>query len=109
EFRQHLRGRRAIVGTGGRHRYRQQQPQRVHDDVTLAARDLLVAVVAAGAADLGALDRLGVDAAGAGGRVTPRLHTDRFAHRVEDRLPGAVVPPAGEVVVDGTLGQQVVR
>mgnify|MGYP001306880823 CR=1 FL=1 len=36
----------AILHAGGRHRDREQQPERVHDDVTFAAFHLLASVVA---------------------------------------------------------------
>src|SRR5436309_11915974 len=77
--------------------------------MTLAAADLLVAVVAALAAHLGGLDALRVDAAGAGGLLAGGLGADPAAQGVEDRLPGAVLLPGDEVVPHGALGQQVVR
>src|SRR5262245_7749099 len=77
--------------------------------MTLAAADLLVAVVAYRAAHLGGLDALGVDANGAGGRLPARLGADLAAQGVEDLLPGAVLAPGDEVVPHRALGQQVVR
>jgi hypothetical protein len=63
----------------------QQQDQRVHDDVPLAALKLLAAVVAHGGAAGGGLDRLAVDAGGAGFGVAAGRRSSRF-------LPGCLYP-----------------
>src|SRR5437879_5768965 len=76
--------------------------------MTLATLDLLAAVVADGTADLGALDGLAVDAAGAGCFLTVGSRADLGAQGVEDLLPGAVLVPGGEVLVGGALGDEVV-
>src|ERR1700730_15289727 len=77
--------------------------------MTLAAANLLVAVVPMLPAHLGGLNALGVNAGGAG-RFLPRgFATDLAAQGVEDLLPDDVVLPGDEVVPGGALGQQVVR
>src|SRR6266404_852755 len=77
--------------------------------MTLASLDLLAAVVADRPAHLGALDRLGVDAVGAGACLPACLLADMLAERVQDFLPGAVFLPGNKVIPDGTLGRQIVR
>jgi site-specific DNA recombinase len=106
---QHSRGVRAVVEVGRRHRHRQQQPQRVHHDMPLAALDLLVPVVPGRPADLARLDALRVDGGGARRRLPAGGRPDLLAQRIDDPLPGAVVLPGAEVVPDGALGEQVVR
>src|SRR4051812_50044088 len=61
-----------------------------------------------GAADLGGLDRLAVDAPSRGGGVPARLAADLGSEGVVEGRPGAVVTPADEVVVDGPPGREVV-
>ena len=57
-----------------------QQPQRVDQQMTLAPLDLLAAVIPAlGTAYLGGLERLTVDAHGAGRGLTSRVHADLCA------------------------------
>src|SRR6202041_2089560 len=80
-----------------------------HDDMTLAPCDLLVAVVAARTAYFRSLDGLCVDAAGAGRGVAPLLLPHGLTQGIDEALPGAVVAPKGEVIVDGALGEQVMR
>src|SRR5437763_17086586 len=76
--------------------------------MTLAPPELLAAVVAPLAADLRALDRLAVDAAGPRRRLPTGRRPDHATQGVGDPLPGAVVTPLPEVVVDGALRRQVV-
>src|SRR5579884_1355602 len=75
--------------------------------MTLAAIDLLVAIVAGGPADLGGLDALGVDAGRTGRFLPSGLGADLAAQGVENPLPGAVLLPGGEVIPDRALGQQI--
>src|SRR5277367_2001207 len=77
--------------------------------MAFASLDLLATVVADLAADLGPFDRLGVDAGGTGGLLTTGLGADASSQRVEDGLPGAIAVPALEVIVGGSLGDEVVR
>jgi hypothetical protein len=76
--------------------------------VALDPGELLTPVVAPLAADLGPLDRLAVDAAGTRRRLPAVGDAHPLAQGVHEPLPGAVVPPSREVVVDGALGRQVV-
>src|SRR3954447_16921893 len=71
-----LRGRRPVVGRGGGDGHRQEQTQGVHHDMALPPLDLLGPVIAVRAADLGGLDGLAVDAAGAGRRLATGPATD---------------------------------
>src|SRR2546421_547734 len=77
--------------------------------MTFATFDLFAAVVARDAAHLGRLDRLAVDATGAGGLVSASGLTNGGPEGINDLLPGAVLLPGDEVIPDGTLGGQVVR
>src|SRR5262249_31450639 len=86
----------------------QQQAQAVHDDMALAAIDVLGVVPAAGLAARAAVHRLAVDA---GGRPRPAGalgFTDPVAQPVVGGPQGAVVPPGVEVAPDGALGREVV-
>src|SRR3954447_18706711 len=76
--------------------------------MTLPPGDLLPPVVAPTVGDLGRLDRLAIDARHARAGVVTTGHTDLLPQGVHDLLPRAIVPPLGEVVVDGALGQEVV-
>jgi site-specific DNA recombinase len=104
---QNLRGRRAVVGRRRGDHDGQQQPHDVDDDVAFPPVDLLAPVVASLAADLASLDRLAVDAGGAWRRLTTGGDPHLLAEDVVDGLPGAVVAPLLEVVVDGALGGEV--
>lgn len=92
------RGRGAVIRRATGDGHRQEQAESVDHDVPLPADKPLTAVVAVWAADLGRLDRLAVDAAGARRRLPARLLSDPGAQGVVDGPPGAVVPPPGEVV-----------
>ena len=98
---QHLRRRGPVVRRGGGDGHRQDQPQRVHDDVPLAAVEPLATIESVRAADLGGLDGLAVDAPGRGGRLAAGPAADLGAEGVVEGRPGAVVSPLDEVVVDG--------
>src|SRR3954452_18839100 len=71
--------------------------------------DLLAPVVALLTTDLGGFDRLTVDVGDPGCRFAPRSHPDLGAQGIDHPLPSAVIAPLGEVVIDGALGQEVVR
>src|ERR1022692_2992412 len=77
--------------------------------MTLATFDLFAAVIAHDAAHLGRLNRLAIDATGAGSLFAPSSFTDASPESIDDLLPGAVLLPGDEVIVDGALGSQVVR
>ena len=71
--------------------------------------DLLAPVIPATVGDLGRLDRLAVDARDARIGVVTTGGADLPPQGVEDRLPGPVGLPLGEVVIHRALGRQVVR
>ena len=105
---EHRRGGAAVVHIGGRHHHGDQQPQRVHQDMALAAVDLLAAVLADLLSALGRLDRLAVDGGGAGRWLPTGPDADLLTQRIENPLPGAVGVEPLEVVVDGLPGGEVV-
>src|SRR5271166_4460561 len=104
QLTQDRRRRRPIVDRGRRDHHRQEQPQRIKGDVPLPPADLLAPVVALLTTDLGGFDRLAVDVGDLGRRFAPRGHPDLGTQGIDDPLPGAVVAPLGEVVIDGALG-----
>ncbi|MBV8074794.1 MAG: recombinase family protein, partial [Planctomycetaceae bacterium] len=108
QLTQDLGGERLVIGRGDRDHDDQQQPQGVHDDVSLPPGDLLAPVGAPLVGDLGRLDGLAVAAPGAGRRLLPGGDPHLPTQGVEDLLPGAVGLPLGEVVGNGALGRQVV-
>src|SRR5262245_45717746 len=88
----------------------QQHPQRIHPQRSLAPVDLLAAILAAlRPSPLGGLDRLTIDAGGPGGRLAPRFHTGPLAQGPDQFRPCPIVTPLGKRVIDGTLGQQIMR
>lgn len=98
-----------VVESRGSHHDGHQQTQRIDQQMPLPPLDFLAAVVTALlAADLGRLHRLAVDADGTGSRFAAFRGANLAAERIDHVLPGAVVAPLGEVVVDGALGEQVV-
>jgi hypothetical protein len=103
---QFLRGPR-IVHVGGRDHDRQQQAQRIHDDMAFAATDFLAAVGADFRAALGRLDRLTVDASDARIGVAAGLVADTPAQDIEQAVPGSIAFPLLEVVVDGFPGREI--
>jgi len=110
DLSQQLRSRRSVVGSRAGDDHRDQQAERIDQQMSLAPLDFLAPVVAAlRAADLGGLRRLAVDARGAGRRFATGFDADSRSQRVHHRLPHAIVAPLGEVVVDRALRQQVVR
>ena len=110
DLREQLRSGRAIVEARSRDQHRDQQTERIGQQMPLPSLDFLAAVVAPlFPADLGRLHRLAVDAGRAGGRFAASCDADLRPQRVDQLLPRAVVAPLGEVVVDRALGEQVVR
>jgi hypothetical protein len=105
---QHPRRGGAVVGVRRRDQHDQQQPHGIRDDVPLPPRDLLAAVVAPLAPECGGLDGPRVDHRDPRRRLPAGGLADPGPQRVEDRLPGAVVTPAGEVAGHRALGEQVV-
>src|ERR1700692_1538726 len=76
--------------------------------MALTTLDLFAPVVADGATQLGTLDRLRIDAGGAGGLVPACLLAKRAPQRVEDLLPRTVLLPGDEIIPDGALGGEIV-
>src|SRR5215468_2606726 len=61
------------------------------------------------AAHLGGLDRLTINAYGTGRGLASCRHTNPLAQDLDQLGPCPIVAPLHKVVVDGTLGQQIVR
>ena len=105
----HLRSCSTIVENCGRDHHRQQQSHCIHQNMAFSAIDLLAAIIAMLTASLCRLDRLAINAGSAGrrfpARFDPHLHTQSVHHA----LPGSIVTPGSEVVVDRALGQQIMR
>src|SRR5579872_5581152 len=76
--------------------------------MALATLDLLAAVIADGAAHLGGLDGLAVDASGAGAILPAGGLASAGPQGIDDLLPSAIALPGGEVVPGGALGHEVV-
>ena len=99
----------AIVQRSGSDQHGHQQPQRIDQQMPLAALDFLAPVVTAFlAAHLGGLHRLAVDAHRTGRRLAAFLDTDLAPQHIDELGPSAVVAPLGEILVHGALGKQVV-
>src|SRR5579872_3640984 len=105
---EHLLGGAGVIDVGRRDHHGQQHSQRVHDDVPLAAADLLTAIGAHLLAAVRRLDRLAVDAGDPRVGVAAGALTDAGAQGVPEQVPGAVARPGLEVVVDGLPGGEVV-
>src|SRR5262245_43506592 len=105
----HLRCGHSVVDGCGCHQHRQQKAHGVHENMAFSPVNLLAAIVATLAASLGRLHRLTVDAGSAGSRIPARFGACLSTQVIHHLLPGAVVPPTGEVIVDGALGQKIVR
>jgi hypothetical protein len=69
-----------IIETSAGQKDGQQHPQRIDQQMPLAALDVLAPILPAlGTTDLGGLDRLTLDARGTGGGLVPRFHAGSFA------------------------------
>jgi hypothetical protein len=88
---------------------RQDQAQRVHDDVTLATVNLLARVVTPRASDFGRLDGLAVDDGRAGRRLATLPASESVPQRVLNPRPRAGVAPGEEDSVDGPPFREIVR
>src|SRR5215831_7411319 len=88
----------------------EQQAQRIDQQMALAPVDFLTAIVPAlWAAHLGGLVRWAIDARGAGRGLAPGCHTSPLAQGLDQLGPCPIVAPPSKVVIDRTLGQQIVR
>ena len=102
-----------VLHAGGGHRDQHQQPECVSHDVSIPSVDLLPGVIAprsrcyrVGAAS----DRLGLEELGRGGRGEPSGITQPvITQYLVERLDGAVVTPASEVLTPGLSRRQIVR
>src|SRR3989442_8451083 len=99
-----------IIETSAGHQDGQQQPQRIDQQMPLAAFDFLAPIIPAlRASHRGGLDRLTLDAGSTGGRLAPCGHTNPLAQGPDQRRPCPIVTPLGKIVIDGTLGQHIMR
>src|ERR1700704_5957572 len=97
-----------IIETSTGHKDDKQQPERIDQQVPLAAFNFLAPILPAlGTAHLGGLDRLTLDARGTGGGLVPRFHTGAFAQGLDQRGPSPIVTPRGTGVIDGALRQHI--
>jgi len=104
------RGHHAIIETGTGHEHGEQQSQRSDQQRPLAPFDFLAAIIPAlGASHCGGLDRLAVDARGTRGRRAPRCHAGAFTQDMDHLSLCPVVAPLRKGVIDGALGQQIMR
>jgi hypothetical protein len=107
---QEFDGRRPIIEPCTGDQDDEQQPNRIDQHVPFAAFDFLASVIAAfGPTDFGRFDRLTVETGRTGSGLTPLLLPHAGPQLVHDLGPRAIIPPLRKVVVDGTLGEQVVR
>src|SRR6266850_562930 len=88
----------------------EQQSDRVNQHMAFAPANFLASIISSlWASHFRRLDRLTVDAGGPGSRLAPFLDTHPGAQEADDLGPRAVIPPLRKVVVDRTLGEQVMR
>src|SRR5438876_8048506 len=85
---------------GGSNHYSHQQAQCVHYHMTFAAFDTLVAIVATFTWSLACLGALAVQATGCGMLVSTNTASQLCSQLVMDTLPGAIISPPAEVVID---------
>jgi hypothetical protein len=76
------------------------QPQRIDEQLPLAARELLRAIVTMGTATFGRLDRLAIQNGGARGRLPSSLLTHPLAQRRMEMLPRPAPTPPTEIGID---------
>ena len=101
---------RSVVDVGTGNQYGDQQAQRIHQQMPLAALDFLAAIVTPVlTADFRRLHGLAVDADRAGRRLAAGLHADLGPQGVHKPRPSAVVAPLREILLGRALGKQVVR
>jgi len=103
-------GPRPVVHIGRRHCHDQQQAEPIDSEVALAAFDPLAGVEAmTGGGLLNCLDALGIHDGGGWTHRTSRRLTRVVAQRVVNGLPGPIVTPQPEIVIDGAPRWEVVR
>ncbi len=98
----------AILHARSSHHHRDEQPQRVHQDVALAAFDLFGAVKARVPSSIGRFDGLRVDNRGAGLAGVAFEDPEVPAQGIVEPLPGAISSPAPKVVIDEAPRRQII-
>src|SRR5260221_8416974 len=73
-----------------------------------AALDLLAAIVTDVTAQLGAFDRLAVNAGSAGCLLAAFLRANLTSQGIDEFLPGAVLLPGNKIIPGGAFGDQIV-
>src|SRR5687768_9269500 len=107
---QDILGCNTVVHACRRDQHRQQQTQRIHNQMPLSTFDFLAGIVAAFfAALLGGFYRLAVDGRDAWMKVASRLFAHVGTQTSEDLIPDAMLGPVGEVVVDGFPWRKLMR
>jgi len=99
-----------LIKRGARNQDHEQQPDRVNQHMAFAPANFLAAILPPFRASyFRRLDRLTVEASGTGSRLAPFLAAYPGTQAADDLGPRAVVPPRRKVVVDRTLGEQILR
>ena len=96
---QQLFGSIPILNIGGQHHHRDDQPDRIDQDMTFAPIDFLAGIVTPLVADLGAFDALTVDDTSTGVALAPIDQTHLFSQVGVNRCPQTVAFPESEVVI----------
>ena len=96
----------AVLHTGGSHHDYPQQPQRVHQEVTLAPVDLLPGIVTPPPWNRRAFGALAVQAARGRVLVAPALLPQSGAQSVMEALPSPITGPTVERVVNRAPGRE---
>jgi len=97
--RQQLFGGISILNIGGQHHHRDDQPDRIDQDMAFAPVDFLAGIVTSLVADLGAFDALTVDDTRTGVALASIDQTHLFSQVGVNRCPQTVAFPESEVVI----------
>ena len=97
-----------VLDVGRMHHAGDQQSQDIHEQVSLAAVDVLAGIVAAFGSTLGGLDRLAVEDAGRRRGLLAGLAASGGVQGMMDAQPQTAGAPAMEVGGDGAPGWEVV-
>jgi hypothetical protein len=104
------RGRHPSIKTGTGQQHGEQHAQRLDPQRPRASGAVLAPIIPArGASQLGGLDRVAREARGTRGGLAPCGHAGAFAPGLDQLGPGPVVAPWRTVVIDGALGQHILR
>ena len=96
---QQLFGSIPILNIGGQHHHRDDQPDRIDQDMAFAPIDFLAGIVTPLVADFGALDALTVDDTCTGVALASIAHAHQFPQVSMNGGPQAVALPESEVVI----------